>query len=251
MPRSMAYDPNAYQRGRALSADAIQHWMAQLGRYVPPTRAEKVLDLGCGTGRFSVPLADFYAHASVVGVEPSIDMLNAARRNHPHPRVSYTNGVGERIPLADASCDLVFVSMVLHHLKDEGAVAAELERIVKPDGHLFIRAAFRNRLDGIPHYDFFPSAKTIDNQQLPSLEATQKLLSERSFHVVAVDIVHQVVAPDLAAYADRLSLRAISTMKLLPDEEFDEGLTRMRDAAGQPNQRPVTEAVDLLVLRRQ
>ena len=212
--------------------------MAQLGRYVSPARAEKILDLGCGTGRFSAPLADFYSRASVVGLEPSIDMLKAAGRDHPHPRVSYVNGAGEQIPLADASCDLIFMSMVLHHLKDEAAVAAELQRIVKPDGHLFIRAAFRNRLDAIPHYDFFPSAKSIDNQQLPSLDAIQNLFSEHSFQVVTVDVIHQVVAPDLAAYADRLSLRAISTMKLLPDEEFEEGLRKMREAAKHPGNDP-------------
>lgn len=251
MPRATAYDPDAYQRGRALSADAIQQWMAQLGRYVSPAQVEKILDLGCGTGRFSVPLANFYSRATVVGLEPSIDMLTMARRDHPHPRVSYVNGAGEQILLADASCDLIFMSMVLHHLKDEAAVATELERIVKPAGYLFIRAAFRNRLDAIPHYDFFPSAKAIDNQQLPSLEGTRKLFSERSFRVIAVDVVHQVVAPDLAAYADRLSLRAISTMKLVPDEKFAEGLRNMRDEARKPNQQPVVEAVDLVVLKKQ
>jgi hypothetical protein len=52
-------------------------------------------------------------------------------------------------------------------------------------------------------------------------------------------------------YYERLKLRAISTLELLPDDEFAAGLERVRKAAEcETSPEPVTAPVDMLVLRR-
>ncbi len=83
------------------------------------------LDVGCGTGYSALALADWcdYVHA----VDPSQAMLDRAM---PHPRVAYQNGAAERLPLPDASVDLVTFAGSLAYV-DRDATAAELRRVCR------------------------------------------------------------------------------------------------------------------------
>jgi ubiquinone/menaquinone biosynthesis C-methylase UbiE len=241
------YDPDAYQQGRALPPTTVTQWMTQIGGYLPTT-PDRILDVGCGTGRFSLPLGKAFPSAQVIGVEPSIAMLNVAKRDNTQPQVAYINAVGEALPLVDSVCDVIFMSMVLHHLSDPHIAASEARRVSKQAGLLFVRTAFRDRLGDIPLYEYFPGARAIDSQRLPSLEGTVALFSQASFTLRATDTLEQLLAPDLAAYADRIALRTISTLQDLPEEEFSHGMRRLRATAGAGAQ-PVIQPCDLLVLQ--
>ena len=59
---------------------------------------------------------------SVVAIDPSEQML-ARARSKPSVRVRYRRGSGEALPLADASVDMVFMSMVFHHFTAPDQVA--------------------------------------------------------------------------------------------------------------------------------
>ena len=102
----------------------------QLG--IDPVGLE-VLDVGCGGGL----LAEFAAlGARVTGVDPSVDSLAAART---HARQSgfaihYQPGVGEQLPLPDASFDAVYCCDVLEHVDDLGRTVREIARVLRPGG---------------------------------------------------------------------------------------------------------------------
>ena len=61
--------------------------------------------------------------------------------------------------------------------------------------------------------------------------------------------VPEIVAPDLLAYHERISVRANSTLTLISDDQFELGLSQLRRAAEQQaTPIPVVERRDLLVL---
>jgi len=62
-----------YDKGRQYSPETLTLWLETLGRYIPRRTDLRILDLGSGTGRFTVPLAHHF-EATVVGVEPSEKM---------------------------------------------------------------------------------------------------------------------------------------------------------------------------------
>ena len=98
----------------------------------------RILDFGCGPGRFSGLLADL-SGAEVVGADPMQKLLDAAP---PHPKVSYRAipETGE-LPLADASVDVIWSCLVLGCIVDDRGIAKthrEFQRILKPGGLLFI-----------------------------------------------------------------------------------------------------------------
>ncbi len=117
---------------------------------------------------------------------------------------------------------------------------------------MFVRNVFSGRLDGVPHYAFFPSARAVDEARLPTLEAVRQAFVGQGFELTALDTPVQEIDPSLTAHYERIKQRALSTFELITDAEFEEGLTRMRHAAArETTPTPVLEAIDLLVLRRQ
>jgi ubiquinone/menaquinone biosynthesis C-methylase UbiE len=243
---------SAYRDGRVLSDDNGRLWMAAVDRHIGGARGNlMILDLGAGTGRFSTRLADAF-DARVVGVEPSEKMRDEAVRGSAHPRVVYRDGSAASIPAAAGEFDFAFMSMVAHHVPDLDACAAELYRVIKPGGAVFVRNTFSGRLDSVPLYRFFRSARAIDEARLPSVEQVRDTFRARGFDFVALDTIAQQIDTSLQAHYERLQHRAISTFELMTDAEFHEGLERMRQAVElETAPAPVVERIDLLVLRRQ
>lgn len=240
----------AYHTGRAMSEAMGRLWMEALARHLPARAGLSVLDLGAGTGRFSPLLAEAF-HARVLAVEPSDMMRAEAARHHPHPRVSYVAGAAERVPAADAEFDVAFLSMVVHHVRNLAAGARELMRVVKPHGVVFVRNVFAGRLEGVRYLEFFPEARALDEARLPTVAAVRDAFLAEGFAYVAFESVRQEIDPSLAAHYERIQQRALSTLALLSDAEFAAGLARMRRAAeAETRPRPVSEDIDLLVLRR-
>ena len=248
------YDRRLYQRyraGRSLSADTGRLWMDAIAGHVGRARQDPtILDLGAGTGRFSVLLADAF-HARVVAVEPSAKMRADAERGSAHSRVVYRDGTASAIPAADGEFDFAFLSMVIHHVPDLDACVRELRRVLTRDGLVFIRNTFSGRLDGIRHYEFFPSARALDEARLPRVERVRAAFEARGFATQALDTLEQEIDPSLAAHYDRIERRALSSFELITDAEFEQGLERMRAAVDlETTPTPVLEKIDLLVLRR-
>ena len=96
---------------------------------------ERVLDLGCGAGRFVAALQD--AGADPVGVEIAEAALERARRNVPGAEL-HALGPDGAIPLEDVSVDLVWCSEVLEHVPDTAGLLSEARRVLRTGGRLLV-----------------------------------------------------------------------------------------------------------------
>ncbi len=250
---SIDYDEGLYRtyhKARELLPETAKLWMDVARRYVGTQKDLVILDLGCGTGRFSVVLADSF-DANVIAVEPSDNMKSVAESQSAHPRVRYVKGHAEHIPVGDNLYDLAWLSMVIHHIADLEACAAELHRVLKPGGIVLIRNSFEGRMESVRFYEFFPSAMALDNARLPSVEAVRKTFEKGRFRLVAFESVEQVIDRTFKEHVDRIRQRGLSTFELISDEEFQQGVRLMEDTAHREDPtRPVTEMIDLLVFGR-
>jgi len=104
---------------------------------------ERVLDLGCGAGRFLRALAEHGARP--VGVEIAEAALERARRVAPGAELHRTEPDGD-LPLADASIDLVWCSEVVEHVADTAQLLGEVRRVLAPGGRALITTPYHGRL---------------------------------------------------------------------------------------------------------
>jgi ubiquinone/menaquinone biosynthesis C-methylase UbiE len=101
----------------------------------------RVLDVGCGTGSLAIE-AYRESMAAVSGVDASPDMLAIARRKAKRAGVNATFSLAsaEALPCADDSFDVVFNTIMLHHLPRAARVrcAGEMRRVLKANGRLLV-----------------------------------------------------------------------------------------------------------------
>jgi SAM-dependent methyltransferase len=104
---------------------------------------DKVLDLGCGAGRFVHALNTAGAHA--IGVELAANALERARANAPGADLRLVAPDGS-LPLDHGEVDLVWCSEVLEHVADTAHVLLEVRRVLKPAGRLLVTVPYHGRI---------------------------------------------------------------------------------------------------------
>jgi SAM-dependent methyltransferase len=106
-----------------------RHILQQFG----DVRGKRVLDYGCGSCEGGIYLAKL--GASVVGIDVSAGMLNAARAlaEYHHVQIETRRVEGDGIPADENEFDLVYGNGVLHHV-DLGLARSELARVLKRSG---------------------------------------------------------------------------------------------------------------------
>jgi ubiquinone/menaquinone biosynthesis C-methylase UbiE len=236
-----------YDTGRVLSPEVFDRWLDVVESHVSQPRPV-ILDLGCGTGRFSIPLARRFG-GLVAGVDPSRGMLQQARTKG-GDRVRYVQGRGERIPLRDGSVHLVFASMVFHHLASPRAFAAECARVLAPGCAVFVRTGIVERAPFYPQSEFFPASLALMEQRLPSVGLIRDVFAGAGFAAAGEGVVTQEIGATWNEFADRTATRADSVLRDLDDRDFNAGMAALRRKA-QEAEGPVTETIDFFVFANQ
>jgi 2-polyprenyl-6-hydroxyphenyl methylase/3-demethylubiquinone-9 3-methyltransferase len=104
---------------------------------------ERVLDVGCGEGRFTVELARAGAHA--VGIDVAEEPLRRARARHPELDLRLI--ADERSwQLEDAGFDVVWAGEVIEHIADTATWLSEIRRVLRSGGSLILSTPSHGRL---------------------------------------------------------------------------------------------------------
>jgi ubiquinone/menaquinone biosynthesis C-methylase UbiE len=236
-----------YDKARALLPATARLWQELLADYIDPGAALLILDLGCGTGRFSELLArQFGGH--VIGIDPSERMLQQARRKPNPGNISYSIASAEALPLSDDHTNLIFMSMVYHHLANPGAAAQECHRVLRDGGYVCIRNGTRE--SDFPHRHFFALQRLIDTE-LPARAEIAATFESGGFARVTHQVVRQTIAPDWPRFVEKSALRGDSFLARLSDNEFHTGMDALQaHADGIDVSAPVSEEIDWFVFVR-
>lgn len=102
---------------------------------------ERVLDVACGTGVIARHAADLVGPTgTVTGVDVAPDMIDVARATPAPaaPTIDWHVGDAALLPLPDGACDVVLCQMGLMFMGDRAVAAAELHRVLAPDGRIVV-----------------------------------------------------------------------------------------------------------------
>lgn len=118
-----------YAEGRL---DVHAEFVRRIGWGLGGRRPGRALDIGCGTGLSTRPLAAACGFA--VGIDISAPMLAEARRRAP---LRLVRGRGERLPFPAEAFDLLAMGSAFHWC-EPGPLAREIRRVLVPGGHLAV-----------------------------------------------------------------------------------------------------------------
>jgi SAM-dependent methyltransferase len=192
--------------------------------------AERVVEVGCGTGhwlsalRASVP--------GLYGLDPSSGMLEKARaRGEGLPLV---RGRGEQLPFPSQSFDLVVCVNALHHFEQPDRFVAEAHRALGARGALCVigmdPAADRDRWY---LYDYFPGTRETDLRRYPSSATIAGWMLAAGFARSESGIAQRIVDTRVGrAVLDDpiLQKHGTSQLALLSQEAYDAGIARIHAA---------------------
>jgi len=177
-----------------------------------------VLDVGCGTGRWSEALAG--RGSRVWGVDESAEMVELARERG----VNAKQASAEALPFKDGWFERALLVLVVHVL-DRPRAFDELRRVLAADGRIAIATFAATQFDN--HYlsPYFPSLPEIDRARFPTGETLEEDLGAAGFSSRTISVLQRkAITRDRAL--ERIRGRFISTLLLLDEEEYTEGLAR-------------------------
>jgi demethylmenaquinone methyltransferase / 2-methoxy-6-polyprenyl-1,4-benzoquinol methylase len=127
---------------RLLSLGIDQSWRTRAVEALAIPRAGKVLDLATGTADLALRILKHEPSATVVGLDPSSKMLEAARskieRAGAGERIELVLGDAEALPFGPASFDGVSIAFGIRNVPNRSRALAEMRRVTRPGGRVVV-----------------------------------------------------------------------------------------------------------------
>jgi len=168
-------------RLRQPASSELGHQWAYLRRFLPKAKHSRILDAGCGNGRYAFALVDQgYSQVDGIDLFDQIETLGAFR---------YKCGSIDRIEFSDETFDFVYSLSVLYYLPDPRDGLSEMWRVLKPGGTLVLSSHTRYSLFTLVRVLRVKSglAKHLHGVRFRSADAYCHMLDETGFRIVDVD----------------------------------------------------------------
>lgn len=193
-------------------------------------RARKILEVGCGTGRFIEPLRE--TGASVFGLDASPGMLSEAVKRLGSDCL--TLGHANHLPFASEAFDLVCCVNAIHHFDDSRGFIRDAALLLKPGGALAIVGIDPRVIRRRYYYEYFDGARDLDLRRYASFGQLVDWTAEAGLENVRLEVVERAAIAYMgrAIFDDPfLKKESNSLLALLSEEIYAEGLRRIQSAA--------------------
>ena len=221
------WNPQVYAQDGAFVpalAGGVMEWLAAKA-------GERILDLGCGDGKLTQQFAEM--GVLVQGVDASAAMVEAARARG----VSAEQGKAEALPFADGAFDAVFSNAVLHWVRDQDGMMAEVSRVLRPGGRFVAEMGGHGNIAAIhvalmavlERHGFGELEKNVN--YYPTVNAYTRQLTRRGFAVEQMALIPRPTPLGAGGMRGWLETFRNGVLDQLPEE--------LRESV-------VAEAVDLL-----
>jgi len=217
-----------YDVSRPLSDQNLELWIKLVSKKIRSPTKVGFLDLGCGTGRFSIPIADRLSY-SVVGGDISKDMLSKAREKDGKSRVEWILQDAASLPYNDESLNAVFMSHLLHHVDNPFKVIKECYRVLKPYGVVLNRYGAIEHIRDDPEHTFFPETLEIDKARIPTLNQVEEWFTLAGFNEVSSETISQQTYKSSDEVLEKASLKSTSVLTLISQASFQKGINALSE----------------------
>ena len=145
-------NPSACPYSQRFWVQALHPWITRerLRGILEPSSGERVLEIGPGTGYYTLDLAEWVGHEGAVEIfdlqQQMLDHTIRRARERGLWNVNPTQGDAQELPYEDDSFDAAVLVTVLGEIPDQQAALREIARVLRPGGRLIVGELF-----GDPH----------------------------------------------------------------------------------------------------
>ena len=227
------YDEIAGTFDARYTVESFEGVFSELCSLARQVGARGILEVGCGSGHWIARMKD--AGHDVWGLDLSLGMLQQARAKNGASRLM--QGTACALPLRSQSFDLIFCVNAIHHFDRPQDFVREARRLIRPGGALAVTGM--NPLAGRDRwyvYDYFPRTVEIDRRRYPSAGSIVDWMDNALFDRVESRIPHRIVHKLMGEkiFTDpALQKNGTSQLALLTDEEYADGIQRIKGAIAQ------------------
>ena len=168
MPEPTIY--NKIGSGYNTTRKADPYIAERLYSLLSPEENKTYLDVGCGTGNYTIRLAQM--GVQFIGIDPSEIMLDEAKSKS--SLVKWLHGYAEDIPLPDNSIDGAIATLTLHHWSAPEKAFKELARVLKPNAAVVFFTFTPEQEKGYWFNHLFPDMMQKGMQRSMALETIQQ-----------------------------------------------------------------------------
>jgi SAM-dependent methyltransferase len=228
------YNTIGHQYNATRTADPyLAHILFEL---LQPQPQGTYLDIGCGTGNYTIALAN--KGVKMYGVDPSTVMLDEAKAKS--NAVHWQIGNAEQLPFADEFFDGAMATLTLHHWDSLDKGFAELYRVLKPQSRMVIFAAIGDLTQHFWLNNYFPKMLQASVNKEPKYSAVEGAVAKAGFKLTATQKYY--IQDDLQdkfmyvgknqphLYFDEQIRQGISSFAQLSlKEEVEQGLAQLKN----------------------
>jgi SAM-dependent methyltransferase len=230
MARTVDYDHIASTYDRRYQENNYSGVEAALVAFVGEPCGQRVLEVGCGTGHWLQLFVD--RGIRMTGLDASAQMLAHAKTQA--SRATLAQAVAERLPWAGEAFDRLFCINALHHFQDKVAFLMEAKRVLRPDGLMMtVGLDPHTGLDRWYLYDYFDNVLEIDRRRYPASNQIREWMRAAGFADCVTRLIQHLpvrLAARAALEQGRLDKSVTSQLTALTDEEYRQGIDRIREA---------------------
>lgn len=228
--KQVDYDRIASTYDRRFADGEWERLVAALLALVEQVGAERILEVGCGTGHWLAGMQSIVDR--LYGLDLSSGMLAQAQRQT--ERLCLVRGRAGQLPLPDSSFDLVYCINAIHHFQQQRAFVFEARRLLRPGGILAVVGMDPRVLRNHWYvYDYFEGTFETDLTRFPTWGTVLDWMVSAGFERVEWQPVERIrdYKTGRAVLDDPfLKKDATSQLALLTEEAYAAGLRRIESA---------------------
>ena len=211
-----------YDSLRGTARERLLPWVSEIADYAPISQADSMVDIGCGTGRYTELFSEFCG--AVTGLDKSSGMLSEAVRSHIRG-ASYVRGNATSLPYGGGTFDCAVMIMVVHNFgrEERRVLFGEARRVLKENGRIVIvtnsHARMRRSL-----WRYFPGFLEIDFGRFPNLRELENDLRLEGFRTGHKAVKKRLGTIRTEEYLRKVNGRYVSTLSLMDEDTFRRGI---------------------------
>lgn len=224
-----------FEKYRNINSKKINEWvniiLDSLSRR--ESRNKIIMDAGAGTGRFSIPIARNVEKLGykVCSVERSGEMINKLIQK------SNDTGISNIVPIQSDIFDFIpsylisgiFISEVLHLLKDLESICSIFSNNLEKDGWLVIRTPSHKQLGNIEWLKFFPNALEFDISRTKDVNEIISVLENVGFSKIETQIIDESIMLPSEVYLEMLTSKAYSILYHFNESDLKIGYETLQE----------------------